>query len=479
MSSPPARERQIYADQVRTLYAQLPVSVPAQIVGGALLVAAMWSQVTHATLAAWLAALCTFQLSRGWLYRAWRRREAPDTDIRRWRTWWATGAGLSGLVWGAAGLVMFVPDSPTHQAVLTVALLGIATGSITVIATDVKAFYVFAGAVVSPVLVRTWWEGGATYHVLAAIGAVVLAAILVCGRNLSKELARSAAVYYQNLDLIEELKAQTALAERARSDAETANRAKTQFFASASHDLRQPLHAMGLFAAALSGRTHDPEVRQLVDSIDSSVRALEALFNELLDIAKIDAGAMRPVLAPFALAEMFGRLRGDFEAEAAAKGLRLTVDGGENVVESDVVLLERILRNLLSNAVRYTAEGTVGLAAAPAGGGVRIAVSDTGSGIRAEDRQRIFEEFFQLGNPARTSMKGMGLGLSIVQRLCGLLGYALALESEYGRGSTFGFVVPRATAPGAHGFPEKCCRPTRMKSGQSRRNRSTFGRRRP
>src|SRR6185436_11200121 len=310
-------------------------------------------------------------------------------------------------------------------------------------------FYVFAGAVVSPVLVRTWWEGGATYHVLAAIGAVVLAAILVCGRNLSKELARSAAVYYQNLDLIEELKAQTALAERARNEAETANRAKTQFFASASHDLRQPLHAMGLFAAALSARTHDPEVRHVVDSINSSVQALETLFSELLDIAKIDAGAMKPVLAPFALADMFGRLKSDFEAEAAAKGLRLAVEGGGQVVASDAVLLERIIRNLLSNAVRYTAEGTVRLTASPAGeAAIRIEVSDTGIGIRTEDRQRIFDEFFQLGNPARTSAKGMGLGLSIVQRLTALLGYDLTLDSEYGRGSTFGFAVPRGTATG-------------------------------
>ena len=282
---------------------------------------------------------------------------------------------------------------------------------------------------------------------LAAIGAVVLAAILACGRNLSKELARSLAVYYQNLELIEELQAQKAIAERARNEAETANRAKTQFFASASHDLRQPLHAMGLFAAALTQKAHDPEVRHVVDSINSSVQALEALFSELLDIAKIDAGALKPVLAPFALADMFGRLQSDFEAEAAAKGLRLTVEGGANVVTSDALLLERILRNLLSNAVRYTTEGAVRLTAAPAGDGVRIEVSDTGIGIRAEDRQRIFDEFFQLGNPARTSAKGMGLGLSIVQRLCALLGYELALASEYGRGSAFGFTVPPGAAP--------------------------------
>src|SRR5262249_3108401 len=162
----------------------------------------------------------------------------------------------------------------------------------------------------------------------------------------------------KNLDRNEERRAQKGTAEGARQEAESANRAKTQFFASASHDLRQPLHAMGLFAAALSEKAHDPEVRHVVDSINTSVQALEGLFSELLDIAKIDSGAMKPVLAPFALAEMFGRLRSDFEAEAAAKRLHLSVEGGGHVVVSDAILLERIIRNLLSNAVRYTAQGT-------------------------------------------------------------------------------------------------------------------------
>src|SRR5262249_18750193 len=188
----------------------------------------------------------------------------------------------------------------------------------------------------------------------------------------------------KNLDRNEERRAQKGTAEGARQEAEPANRAKTQFFASASHDLRQPLHAMGLFAAALSGKAHDPEVRHVVESINSSVQALEALFSELLDIAKIDSGAMKPVIAPFALAELFGRLESDFEAEASARGLRLTVEGSAHVVAGDALLLERILRNLLSNAVRYTAQGGIRLAATPDAGRVRLEVSDTGIGIRAE-----------------------------------------------------------------------------------------------
>jgi two-component system, sensor histidine kinase len=354
---------------------------------------------------------------------------------------------VSGLIWGSTGMLMFVPDSPTHQAVLIVALLGIATGAITVIATDVVAFYVFTSGVMAPVLLRTAWEGGAAYLFLAAIGAVVLAGILACGRNLSNALAGSLGMYYQNLELIEELKAQRAIADLARQEAENANRAKTQFFAAASHDLRQPLHAMGLFASALAQKIRDPEVTGVIASINASVQALEALFNELLDISKIDSGVIEPNLTHFPLEEVFGALRDEFAAEAQAKGLRLAVSSSDHIVLSDAVLLERITRNLLSNAIRYTSVGEVALSARPASGKVRIEVRDTGAGILEQDRERIFEEFYQVGNPGRTSKRGLGLGLSIVQRLCGLLGYTISVDSEYGKGSTFSFEVPLGATP--------------------------------
>ena len=190
----------------------------------------------------------------------------------------------------------------------------------------------------------------------------------------------------------------------------------------------------------------------VISSINASVQALEALFNELLDISKIDSGAIKPELSDFALEEVFARLHSEFAAEAAAKELRLAVGGGQHVVASDPVLLERIIRNLVSNAIRYTPAGEVAVTAAPADGAVRIEVRDTGIGIREEDQPRIFDEFFQLANPGRTSSKGLGLGLAIVQRLCGLLGYAIRLTSEYGKGSVFGFDVP----PGAARVKGRC-----------------------
>jgi CheY-like chemotaxis protein len=139
-------------------------------------------------------------------------------------------------------------------------------------------------------------------------------------------------------------------------------------------------------------------------------------------------------------------LRREFAHEAASKGLRLAIGGGTDIVASDAVLLERILRNLISNAIRYTSAGSITVAATAAAGKLRIEVRDTGIGIRAEDSERIFEEFLQLDNPGRTSKKGLGLGLSIVRRLCSLLGYKIELASVYGEGSTFSFEVPTVTS---------------------------------
>jgi CheY-like chemotaxis protein/two-component sensor histidine kinase len=183
-----------------------------------------------------------------------------------------------------------------------------------------------------------------------------------------------------------------------------------------------------------------------VKSINASVAALEGLFNELLDISKIDSGVIQPRLTHFALDEMFGRLRDEFAAEAREKGLRLTVTSGGHAVMSDAVLLERIVRNLLGNAVRYTSEGEIALSATPVNGSLRIEVRDTGPGIGPQDQKRIFEEFVQLANPGRTSRKGLGLGLSIVQRLCTLLGYEIRLVSELDRGSVFSLEVPAGSA---------------------------------
>lgn len=439
--------QQVRTEQVRSVYLQSPVTTIGSLAGGALLVAVMWDAVPGSVLLAWAAALCVHQAVRIYHYRNYLAASPEKQADPKWGRLYTIAATIAGCIWGSAGFLMFVPDSVRLQAILSLILYAVVLVAMTSVAAFARAFYLLVPLTLLPFMVRMSIEPDAIDLYLAAPGLIVLGLALTGGRRINRIITEALTKRFENLDLIEELSRQKTIAERARIEAETANRAKTLFFAAASHDLRQPLHALGLFAAALYERSKDPEVLKVVDSINVSVSALQGLFNELLDIAKIDSGVIRPALAEFSVAGMFDRVRNDFAAEAAAKGLGLTIEGGNQFVRSDEVLLERVIRNLVSNAIRYTQKGAVRLATTPAGAAVRIEVSDTGIGIRPEDQQRVFEEFFQLGNPARTSGKGLGLGLSIVKRLCGLLGCEIRLTSEPGRGSTFSFEVPRADAP--------------------------------
>jgi two-component system, sensor histidine kinase len=443
MEAPSQRRAQIRGEQVRTVYLHSPTTTIGSLVAGLVLVAVMWDHVSHWVLTGWLLVLGLHQAFRVFHYRSYLRSGAEGQQSERWGRLYIAAAATAGVIWGSAGVLMFVPDSLAHQAMLVLILFGIATVSMGSLSAFAPAFYSLVLLTLLPIIARMLIDPGPARVYLAVPGIIVLGVVLSFGRTVNRIITEWQSKRLENLDLIEELRAQKAIAEQARHAAETANRSKTQFFAAASHDLRQPLHAMGLFASALHEKITDPGVLNIVESINASVAALEGLFNELLDISKIDSGVIRPRLAHFPLDDVFGRLQDEFAAEAQAKGLRLAVSGGGHTVESDAVLLERIVRNLLGNAVRYTSSGEVSLSATPTDGALRIEVRDTGPGIPAEDQQRIFEEFVQLSNPGRTSRKGLGLGLSIVQRLCGLLGYTIRLVSAPGRGAAFTFDVPR------------------------------------
>ena len=246
-------------------------------------------------------------------------------------------------------------------------------------------------------------------------------------------------------ELARQLRLEMASTETARRAAEAASRAKTQFFAAASHDLRQPLHAMGLFAEALRQRSHDPEVASLVNSINESVDALEGLFSELLDITRIDSGGVDVNLGPVRMRELFSRLRLHFEPIAFEKGLMLSFRGEQHVAQSDPVLLERILRNLVSNAIRYTDDGGVLVSCRKRGGELLVQVWDSGIGIAEQSLTRVFEEFYQVQGhrPLEAhDRKGLGLGLAIVKRLTDLLQAPLDLKSRVGHGTVFSLTVP-------------------------------------
>jgi len=228
----------------------------------------------------------------------------------------------------------------------------------------------------------------------------------------------------------------------AKAEAEMMNLSKTKFFAAANHDLLQPLAAARVFASALSERRLSPPNRELVRHALAALDSVDDMITALLDIAKLDAGVMPPAPCSFAIREVMERVGEEYRLIASRKKLRLRVFAGEAVVHSDPRLMSRILRNLVSNALRYTSSGGVLIGHQRVPEGLLVGVWDTGIGIPAEQQDEIFEEFRRLPQSSDRSGRGAGLGLSIVRRVSRMLGHRLVVRSMPGRGSFFGIVVP-------------------------------------
>lgn len=240
-------------------------------------------------------------------------------------------------------------------------------------------------------------------------------------------------------------KATQALREQ-KEAAEQANRAKSRFLAAASHDLRQPMHALSLLVSAAQIETDPATQAHIINRIESGTSALSDLLNSLLDISRLDGGGVRVRQEVFALESLMHRLQDTYQSLAEEKGLELMIRPTKACTHSDPALLERILGNLLSNAIRYTPRGGgVYVAVRPRDKDWLIQVRDNGPGIALKDQETIFQEFVQLSNPQRDRSMGLGLGLAIVQRLVKLLGLHVEVRSLLGQGATFGLRVPRAS----------------------------------
>ena len=450
----PALLQRARADQVATLFTQWPRTTAAMTLGGTILMAVMWGTVPPAAFAGWFAAILANQAWRFQLARRYRAAAPDAAACRHWGRASALGSTFAGALWGWAGVMLFVPGDPGHQALVIVCLFGVILGGLNLTSVYKPAFYGFVLPALLPLIVRVAAEGDRLHFYIAAVMLVVLAFIVGFGHNLNNLMTQSLTIRYENVDLIGELTEQTAAADRARAAAEAANRDKTQFLAAASHDLRQPLHALGLFGAALAARVADAAAREIVDCINASVEALERQFTALMDISKLDAGAVTPSRATFPLAPIFARLEREFAPLAAARRLRLSIAPTSAWVDSDPVLLERVLANFVSNAVRHTERGGAVLGVRRRGQHVAIEVRDTGAGIPATERERIFEAFYQIRPAPRGAGQGMGLGLAIIRRLAALLDHPIEIDSTPARGSRFAIVVPR-TASRAPPSPQR------------------------
>lgn len=350
-------------------------------------------------------------------------------------------SGLNGST-HALSLAFFPEMSGFERAIQSFLLIGLCAGSVATTAGYRPVFVAYLlptlgtltvlWAVVPVAEARAWWVAESVALITALFGAVLLA----LAKDAHRLFRESFEIRLQQVELNRQLAS-------ALEVAESASRAKTRFLASASHDLRQPVHTLSLFAAALEMRPLDERSREISSHINTALEVLAAQLDSLLDISKLDAGVVQAVPEPVVLGRLLERIRDEYQPDARRKSLSLGLDCAADLqVRTDPVLLERIVRNLVGNAVKYTQSGGVRIEAARQDGQVMLQVADTGRGIPEAEQSRIFEEFYQLDNPERDRTKGLGLGLAIVRRLVDLLGIRMEMVSVPGSGTRFILLLP-------------------------------------
>ncbi len=447
----PGADFALLRDKVRGMAAFTPLALGSHLLGAAIVELLYRDAAPPALRAGWGAAfvlLWTLRLLLAWRYAKWP--PASERATRRWLARWRAGVLASALLWGAAAWLFYGHGGGLQRTALLLLVYSYCVASVPVLAPQLPLYLAHIALQFGPAIARVAVDPRPYAAELATVMLVILLVTAALGRNYHLSFESLTRLKLRTERLMAQLRVEKSAADAARQEAEVANRAKTQFFAAASHDLRQPLHAMGLFAEALRRRSHDDQAIELVNSINASVDALEGLFSELLDITRIDSGGVEVRPVDFALADVLRRLRLAFEPVAFDKGLELRFRGAQHHAHADALLVERILRNLVGNALRYTEDGGVLVSARRRGDRLRLQVWDTGVGIRPDEQQRVFEEFYQVGRhaaPTPDQKKGLGLGLAIVRRLAGLMGAPLALASTPGRGSVFTLDLPAADAP--------------------------------
>lgn len=388
----------------------------------------------------WVALVFAVLALRWWMLGRLPRMEA--LPLRRRLHWAVALSAINGVVFSLS--LFFAPYLTEYQRMVqTILLLGLAAGAVATTAGNAPVFLAF----LIPVSLANGlaWVSGSGGRTVTWIEWVLGLLIMGFAWILSSLARDTWRVFVESVNIrAQQLKSNQQL-RLALNQAESAIRAKTRFFASASHDLRQPMHTLSLLGAALNMRPLDAASADIARNMNMALRSLASQMDALLDISKLDAQVVQVSNETFSLACWLSRLQQEFLPAAQGKGLTIYLDCPPQAwVESDPVLLERVVRNLIDNAIKYTQQGAIYINAQRQGELWRVQVRDTGIGIAEDEKARVFEEFYQIGNPERDRAKGLGLGLSIVSRLVDLLDLHLEMESEFGVGSCFSLSISAA-----------------------------------
>ena len=437
------RRRRLGVAQVEALFGSIVLGTIAAYFACIILVAGLGSLgfVKFWTGFGWVCFMSVVAPCNLTLWRLYRRSR-PVGD--QWRVWALRFTAINfavGIGFGWAPIGLTIGGRADLELLVLVVTLSAAATSIAVFSPYLPAFLSFFAGTTLPFTAASFFSVDPIPHRLS--GPLMLLFVGGVG-GLGVRANRS---FEELVNLRIRAEEMAADLQRQKEIAERANLAKSNFLAAASHDLRQPVHALGLFVGALRSVAMAPAGRRLIEQIEASINAMDSLFTALLDISRLDAGVVAVQRRSFAIQSTVDRVCRDYLHEAEAKGVSLVCKDCAAIVETDPVLVERILRNLVSNAVRYTDCGRIVVGCRRRGAAISVQVWDTGIGIPRNQQARVFQEYYQLGNPERDRAKGLGLGLAIVRRLTDLLGCELKLRSEPGRGSCFEVAIPLAKEP--------------------------------
>jgi signal transduction histidine kinase/CheY-like chemotaxis protein len=405
------------------------------------------SVVPRAGLWIWLGLEAVSTVYHLYLGVRWRSRKLTTTNAPAWLRVVTRTSVINGLLWMLIALLAWPQCNESQRMMAAFGNMGIASMALHTLHSHLPAYYAMGGLCTAGLVMALLWSGGLANWALVLM---VLLYLLVCARFatlLNRMLMDTLRKGHQMVELTAKLQVE-------KDRAVNLSKSRSRFLAAASHDLRQPVHALSLFVGALHQSPSPEQSGVILQHVGTAVDTMGSMFDALLDISKLDADLLQPNWQVVDLQPLLARIDAEHAVLASAKGLSFRTDttntSGQSgrarmLVRTDPVLLERVLRNLLSNAIRYTAQGRVLIRARARAQRVELVVADTGMGMPKHRREEAFEEFVQLHDEhevAHDPQQGLGLGLAIVRRLVGLLGLRLVLRSRPGRGTVFALHLP-------------------------------------
>ncbi|MCL1079621.1 hybrid sensor histidine kinase/response regulator [Parashewanella spongiae] len=436
-------ESQILKDKLDVLAGNYNSIAYANIVVSIFTIYVMFDVIEHFKLYSWCGFIVLWTFIRVIVRNHYTSKKIfSSKEVDSWSLIFTILTLVAGLTWGYGGWFFIIESEPHLITFIAVTWIGMSAGSIGSNGVHFPGFLAFAMPIMLALSARIMSIGEQSYIILGFFAFSLTVGFLGFAYANHKSVLESLRLRYQNIDLLNLLEEKNDALNEQIENVKNANQQKSKFLAAASHDLRQPLQSLTLFSEVLQYNELDESSERTLGKMTQSISALNSLFNRLLDISRLDAGDIKPIIQPIPFKLIIEKLNRNFATQCATNNIKLVIQDTELVVQSDPELLLRCFSNLINNAVLHSQCELISVNVVKNNNNAVVTISDNGCGIPITDKESVFEEFHQLNNPERDRNKGLGLGLAIVKRMFTLLNHPLSLDSEPNKGTTFTVQLP-------------------------------------